>query len=160
MKLGTLADLFSVGGSLIKARAQRQYGKAVDSAAQFEAEQLEQKAGQSIAVSQRVAREEVRKAELAQSRALALAAASGGGASDPTVVNIIAGLAGEGAYRQMVALYEGEDRARSYRLNADARRYEGKSARKAGTIGATGTLLSAGGSMLAKYGGGGFSSDE
>jgi hypothetical protein len=62
------------------------------------------------------------------STALAHAAASGGGASDPTVVNLIARNAGESAYRQAVALYGGDEAARTMQLQADAREYEGKQA--------------------------------
>lgn len=89
-------------------------------AAQFEAAQLVQQAGQEQAASQRVSFEEGRTSKLVQSRALALAAASGASASDPTVIKIISGIASEGAYRQNVALYQGEEKARQLKLAAQA----------------------------------------
>jgi len=107
------------------AEGARVAGRRKRVASEFEAEQLEQQSGQVVAASQRDALEEKRRADLMASRALALAAASGGGASDPTVVNLIAGLKGEGAYRSAVALYRGEDQARKLRTGARAKRYEG-----------------------------------
>ena len=78
----------------------------------------EREGGLAIAVSQRQALEERRQADLVASRALAVAAASGAGVSDPTVVDLLARTRGEGVYRANVALYEGEARARSMRIAA------------------------------------------
>lgn len=133
-------------------------GKRQNVEKQFEAEQLEQQAGQTVAASQRNAMEERRRANLAASRALAVAAASGGGASDPNVVRIIAGLKGEGSYRAGVALYKGEDEARKLRMAGKAKRFEGAIAEDVGLreknaydIKATAALLDQGSSMAAKY---------
>lgn len=143
-----------------QAKSNRRLAEARNTAAQFEAEQLEQDAGQTIAASQRAAREQERIATLVASRALAVAAASGGGASDTTVVNLIARIKGEGAYRAGVKLYEGEARARKLRLSADARRYEGaqgvvrsaKEQKVTNTL-AMGNLLVGGSTLASKYGG-------
>lgn len=144
-------------------------------AQQFKAEQLRSQALQSAAVAQRAGDTEERQARLLQSRALAVAAASGGGASDPTVQNLIAGIAGEGSYRRAIRLYEGEDRARTLRMQASAADYEGALAEEAGRLQAEGyrtsadayelqgtsSILKGGASILkdapslfAKYGGG------
>ena len=135
-------------------------------AAYYEAEQYRQQASAAQAYGQITAAEERRQAKLAISRTLAVAAASGAGASDPTVVNLVARQAGEGAYRSSVALWEGEDRARQYRMSAEAREYEGdralieggedaaayrsraRSTRRAGTLG----LIADGLSLYSKYG--------
>lgn len=128
-------------------------------AAEFEAAQLEQQAGQAEAASQRTSFEEGRKSTLVQSRALALAAASGAGASDPTTIKIISGIASEGAYRQNVALYEGEEKARQLRLGAMADRISGDIGAAASLaqgraieLHAAGAALSSGASLYAKYG--------
>lgn len=156
----------SIVGSLTESEGAREVGQAASEngkrrrvAAEFEAEQLEVLAGQKIAAAQRDAYEERRKATLVQSRALALAAASGASASDSNVVSLLANTAGEGAYRAAVALYQGEDAARTARLQASARRYEGWMAEVAGEdtqeayeTKATGSLLSGAGSLFAKYG--------
>jgi hypothetical protein len=83
---------------------------------------------------------------------LALAAASGGGASDPTIVNLMANLAGETQYRKSVELYEGGERAKDLRYQGQVRRYEGKEAKRAGKLGAFTTLLTGGTSLYSKYG--------
>jgi hypothetical protein len=122
---------------------------------EYQASQYDVAAGQARAASQREAEEEARRSRLAQSRALAVAAASGGGASDPTVVDVISSLAGEGAYRAAVALYEGDEQARVLKARGEAARREGKSKQRAGYIRAASTLLSSGSSLFDKYGRGG-----
>jgi len=139
--MGAMAA-FQVMMTVISASEQAKAGKAADRLAQFKAKQLEQKAGQERAVSQRKAASARRTARYAESRALALAAASGGGASDPTVVNIMAGIAGEGEMAAQAALYEGEERARGSEMGAEASRYEGTQAKRAGYIKAGTTLMS------------------
>lgn len=156
------ATVMQVGGTLLSmkgygdaARAAKTSGQRERVAKEFEAEQLDEQAGQAIAVSQRAALEQQRQGRLMASRALAVAAASGGGASDPTVVNLIAGADGEAAYRSAVALYEGEDRARKLRISAAASRYEGAVAEEAGNQRASAfkTMRAASGlTLLAKYG--------
>lgn len=128
-------------------------------AAGFEAAQLTQQAGQEEAASQRTRFEEDRQGRLVQSRALALAAASGASASDPTVVKIISGIASESAYRQNLALYQGEEKARQLRLGAQADILSGEigaaaslSQGRAVEIGAVGSALSSGSSLYARYG--------
>jgi hypothetical protein len=158
-------------GSVLEMEGHRSAGEAArvtgqrrNVASQFEAEQLEQQAGQTLAAQQRVAIEEKRKADLLASRALAVAGASGGGASDPTVVRIIAGIAGEGSYRASVALYRGEDQARRLRMGEKAKRFEGAAAEDMGLreefgheIAGTAALFSGSSTLAGRYGGGGFS---
>lgn len=119
-----------------------------------EAGQLDQQAGQDRASSQRTGAEQKRQAKLLQSRALAVAGASGGGVNDPTVVNILANLEGEGEYRMLTALYEGEEEARSKELQAAARRREAKNVKKAALFNAAGQVLQAGATMYTRFGGG------
>ncbi len=127
-------------------------GVSKDNAARFQAQQLETAAGQERAAAQRAAEEQRRQARLAGSR---LQAVAGGAGSDPTVMNLAADIAGEGEYRALTALFEGESRARGMEGQARAARYEGKQARTAGMMKAATTVFSAGSnSMLEKYGGG------
>jgi hypothetical protein len=158
-----------IGGSLLQFSGAQKAAGAAEAAAQrnaqakgYEAEQLDMQAGQEIASSQRAALEQKRTADLAVSRALALAAASGGGASDPGVTRILSALTGEGAYRSLVSLYQGESKARTMRMAADGKRYEAGVAIEEGSQKADayrtagfGALASAGGTLYAKYGGGG-----
>lgn len=143
--------LLIAGGTALSAYGQYRGGLQAERAGRFEAAQLEQTAGQTLAVSQRQAQETARQGRLAQSRALAVAAA-GGGASDPSVIRALAQMAGETTYRQMVNLYEGEQQAQQARLQAKVARKQGKEARRAGQLGVLGTVLASGASLHGKYG--------
>lgn len=161
-KAGVGLDVF---GRLFSAFGSLQSGSDEKAAADFQAAQLRQNAGQALASSQREAITVQQQADLVASRALAVAAASGGGASDPTVVKIMAGIAGEGAYRTAVSLYQGEEKARSLLNQAAAVQYNGELAKAAETKNAIGKFVGAGGaairgvargqSLYEKYGGGG-----
>lgn len=133
--------LVSAGGTILGARSEAKQLKS-------EARQLEAKAGTERAISQRQAMEERRQARLAASRGLAVAAASGGGADDPTVVNTLANIAGEGEYRALTALYNGEETARGDEAQAKARRKEAKNVKRASYFKAANTILSAGSSIM------------
>jgi hypothetical protein len=157
--IGTFAQVWGLleGRKSAKVEAERK-----EVASEFEAEQAEVAGGLAMAASQRVALEEYGKADNVASRALAVAAASGGGASDPTIINLISDIKGEGAYRASVALYEGEQQARDMKIAAATRRIEGATAIEAGVnksnaygIRALGTAFAGGASLYSKYGQGG-----
>lgn len=145
-------DWASLFNTVLSAYSASEQGASRDREAQFEAVQLEQRAGQLRAAGGRAAMEERRRAQLAGS---ALQARAGGGGSDPTVVKLAEDIAGEGEYRALAALYGAEDRAVGDELQAVGKRYSGKDARRAGNIGAGASLLEGGYGMYSKYGGGG-----
>ena len=149
-------DWLSMGLDIFKglttARAQRAVGNAQDEEAKFVAKQMEINAGTAQAIGQREAAEEMRQAKLVQSRIMAVAAASGGGASDPSVMNMISSQAGEGAYRAALAIYRGDDKARDLNMAAMAKRYEGEAAKSAGKTRAIGTLIGTASTLFSKYG--------
>lgn len=155
------STVLSAGAQLSRGNAAAQVGRRRQQLAKFEADQLEQEAGQSEAVSQRNAEDVGRQVKLINSAAIARAAASGASASDPTVKNIIAQTSAEGAYRQALALYEGEAQARLDRMRASALRFQGntelqdaENAQRASRFGAAATFLSGGaqaGSLYDKY---------
>ena len=158
--LTVMGSFMSASGSLAAGRAARTAGAQQQAASEFESAQLEQQAGQAIAASQRVAADRAREGRLVQSRALAVAAASGGSASDPTVMRIIANINGEATYRQALALYQGDDKARQLLMGADAKRFEGAVAAQSGKakqsayrMAAAGSALAGAGSLYTKYGG-------
>lgn len=140
--MAVAGPLLSIGGSLISAKAQRQQGDAAQAqaqqvsqnemvAAEYEARQADYLANQSRGVAQKEAFEQRRQAVLLASKALATAAGSGAGVSDPDVVDILGNIYAEGAYRSALAMYEGEEQARSYNIAAQSRRLSGKSAASA-----------------------------
>lgn len=136
---------------------------------QREAQQMEQKAGQERAVSQRAAMEERRAGRLLRSRSGAIAAASGAGALDPTVVNLLGDISAEEETQALTALYTGEERARGLEYGAKLTRAGGQGYRYAaqraqdvgglearayrtrGLYGAGTTLLEGASSLFSKY---------
>jgi hypothetical protein len=163
--------LNAVGGGLdafgqgLGAVSHIMFGIQARQAAQFQAAQLRQNADSAQASSQRSAIDVDRQTQMITSRALAVAAASGGGASDPTVVNLIARDAAQGAYLKSVALYQGDDRARLMSEQADAKDFEGKATERnsyevgaAAFAGGATSLLKTharGASLFSRFGGGG-----
>jgi len=152
----SLAPSLQVGSTILSGGAQIAKGISTRTAAtrrrqelEFEAQQLDAEAGQSVAASQRTAEDIQRQTALINSSAIAKAAASGAGASDPTVLNIIARNAAEGDYRRNVALYEGEAQSRLDNMRAQALRFQGAvgeadaaEAARISNIGAASTFLS------------------
>lgn len=152
------STILSAGSQFARGEAVRTVGRRKRGAAEFEAKQRELSAEEARGGGMRAAQDEVLKTELVNSTALARAAASGAGASDPTVISILARTAGEGAYRQAVALYQGEAAARSELMRAAAARLEGdigesdaESAQKFANLGGISTALSGGARALSMY---------
>lgn len=140
--------LMARSGAQTSARGYEEAGAAARVSAEYQAAQLNQNAGQSVAAAQRAAAEERHKSRLVQSRALAVAAASGAGASDPTTVNIISDIAAEGHYRGLMDMYAGEDKARLLRAQASGVRYTGAANERAGQISAEGSIIAGDSAML------------
>ena len=143
------------GGLLMGALGSSRAAKAARRAARKERALAEIQAQSVRASGQRQAFEEQRQAQLVESRALALAAASGAGASDPTAVKILSGIEAEGAYRAAVRMYESEEEARylelSGKLRAGALNDQASATRFGGLV----DLATGAGSLYARYGGGG-----
>lgn len=132
------------GSSLVKAFGQYQSGRNSLKAAKFEATGLRRQANSAAGTGQRRAASIRRSANMTKGRAMAVAAASGGGAADASVLASLADIETEGLYAEQVAMYEGEEAAIGLRDRANAIVYQGRLARKAGDIAAVTTVLSAG----------------
>ena len=116
-----------------------QAGKAAEQAAdaratalEHQAAQARQNAGQERAAAQRDAFATRRQGQLIESKALARAAASGAGAGDPTVENILGEIGAEGEFRALTDLFVGEERAKSLEFQADIGVFEAGQSRRAG----------------------------
>jgi len=129
-------------GTIVSTKGELDSGKNAERAMRYRARQLEQNAGQQEAEASVAAQEEVRKADLIASRAMAVVAASGGGTVDPTVIRILQGIESEGALASATQLYNGKERARGMRDQAKADRFEGKLYKSAGRKKAMSTILS------------------
>lgn len=143
-----IATGLDTAGGFMTTAGYLQHGAAARGQAQFTAEQLRQQAGDAMASAQRRAFSDDRQARYIQSETLARAAASGGGASDPTVVNIMAQQAEEGAYRRQVDLYEGSSRERLLQLQAQAKEFEGQQTQDVANRVAGSSMLKVGASLL------------
>ena len=131
----------AVASTVLSSVGAVQQGNAQKKAANYQAAQREQQAGQDRATSQRQAIGQRKQANLVASRTRANAAASGGGAFDPNVVDILGDIEGQGEYNALSALFNGEERARGMEMQASAARYQGRQAQTAGYTKAASTLL-------------------
>lgn len=105
-------------------------GKGQQKAKYFAAKQMEIAAKQEQAVGSINAQEEMRKTALLQSRALAIAGASGAGADDPNISRLLSDFAVEGQLAAATHLYNADEAARNLRVGAKVARWEGDQAKK------------------------------
>ncbi len=139
-----------------------QAGQAERAAAYAHAQGLDQNAGQTRATSQQQAYFDRRSGRFAASRALAQAAASGGGAADPSVIKIISDLKGESEYQALADMASGESRARSLeyqgvldRYGGDVSAYTGKVRKSVARQQALNTIAKGAQTLFDRYGGDG-----
>jgi len=137
--------------TFLQSRAISQEQEARRQAGLYNARQLESQAKDVIGASQRRSEEEKRRTNLIASRALAVAAFSGGGADDPTIINLISDIKGEGAYRSAIELYEGESEAQQLRERAKQERYGIEAGERTAKTRQLATFLSGGTSMYGIY---------
>lgn len=148
----------SAAGTIMGGNAAAQAGQSAQQGQYFKAAQEEQAAQESRAASQRTALDKQHQATLLQSTLQANAAASGGGAADPGVVDLSKNIAGRGEYQSLMDLYTGENRGRGLedqalgsRMTGDAQLAEGKAKQDASYLSAAGTLIGSGGSAYRTY---------
>ena len=166
--LAAVAPAMMAGSTVLQAGSLIAQNRATQAQAQaraqelgFEQQQLQQNAGQALAWGQRGAIVEQRNTDILASRALAVAGAQGGGAGG-TVQTIIARIRGEGTYRAMSSLYEGQTQARALQLEAEGKGFEAanilasaQASKRALPLALAGTVLGGGAniaSMFDRYG--------
>jgi hypothetical protein len=135
---------FAAGGSEAYRAHQAKKYKTREAKAYREAK------NRSMAATTREMSEEERNKELMHSRAVALAAASGGGVDDPGIDKLLGDLNAEGEYRVMSKLWTGQNDAEGLIFRAEAAQREADDSYTAGIItalsSATAAYHSAGGS--------------
>lgn len=151
-QLTWLGDAIGVAGSLMNAQSTIAAGNTTREAAYADAAAMERQAGRVRAQGQRAAIEDKRQGRLVQSRIQALAAASGAGAQDPTVVKLQGDIEGESEYRALSDLYTGDTQADTLVEDARNTRRYGRNVAKAYNTAAMGTILSTGATLWDKYG--------
>ncbi|CFR19937.1 hypothetical protein [Yersinia kristensenii] len=149
----TIAMGAMIGGSLLNAGSQYSQGKAAKKQAYGEASQLDKQANSVRAQSQLQAMEDRRQARLAESRALAVGAASGAAADSTSFVNNISNMESQGELNALTSLWGGNQQGNQLNNQAAVRRAEGDAAKKAGKINAMSSLLQTGGSLYDRFGG-------
>lgn len=108
-----------------------------------EAEAFRDARNRSMAGTTLEMQEQERKKELMHSRAVALAAASGGGVDDPGMVKILGDLNAEGEYNIMASLWTGQDRAAGLQFRSEAATREAEAGYTAGVINVISSAASA-----------------
>ncbi len=150
----TIGTIGSVAGTVMSAVGARNAGISANQEADYRAKQAEINAGQERASAQRASVEQIRQLRVAQSHGQAVAAASGAGALDPSVMDIMGDLEAQGQYKAATATYQGEDSARNLETQAMLDRFSGSQARKAGDVKALSTVMSGATDLYSKYDGG------
>ena len=104
-----------------------QQGRNQQTALNYEADQFDIAAGQTLAAGQQSAAEVRRQGDIVQSDLIAKVAAGGGDTSDPTIQKIIGRNAQEINHRAMMEMYAAEDEARTLRARGETARLGGQS---------------------------------
>src|SRR6185369_6194236 len=147
----TAATIMQITGTMRAANAAKAAGIAQQNEANYEAAQLRQNADQQQAAAEQKMIADNKKTDLVLSNARVEAAAGGGSATDPTVVTNMQTIAGEGKYRALTDMYQGNAAAQSLNNQATAKEYSGNIAADAGRTKATSTILSGASSLFNKY---------
>lgn len=141
--VGVVSTVLSVAG-------QRQQAKASIAKGEFDRAVKLRQAKDVRTAAQQEGFEEKRRASLLKSRALAIAAASG--SAGRSVDKIMGEIDSEGAYRQALAVYEGEASARYLEAGGQAAYVAGRSRARAYETLAASEAVRGGASMYEKYG--------
>ena len=123
--MGNLALLIGNG---LQMGAQLGKGQMIKDASNFEAAGYKRVAAQERAAGQRSMFEEQNKTATVLSSQRAIAAASGGGADSPTILDIMGDTAQRGKYLADMEYYKGEERAKDALDKASAAKLRGKQA--------------------------------
>lgn len=111
--LGEVGAVAGLGGTVLSAKAQADNAAYQSAVARSEAAALAQKANEDAAAGERGETTQLRRTQLAESRAQAVGAASGTEATSPDILTTEGQIAGQGTFNALSALYEGQTRSRS-----------------------------------------------
>jgi uncharacterized membrane protein YgcG len=145
MILTAVSTVLTVAGQIREGRQAKNVGW-------HNAKILERQGDREFAAAQRKGLIQAKEGELAQSAALARAAA--GGAMGESTTEAIADLGAASRYDQEVSLYEGLLRRQNLREDATMSRWQGSEAKRASQMAALTTVVKGASSMASLYGGG------
>jgi hypothetical protein len=153
-------SVLSAGGQIQAGNAAAAEGIAGQQAMDYRAAEERSQAQTARGVASVEASNTARDTGLVLSSARARAAASGAGATDPTVVSLESGIAGRGEINLLTQLASGEERAKGLENQANLDIYQGQQLAEAGRVQqrssrtrALASLLSGAGGLFARYGG-------
>ncbi|MGE0151782.1 MAG: hypothetical protein AB7R90_04140 [Reyranellaceae bacterium] len=142
--MAQLAAPLMIASAAVSAGSSVLGGLYANSAGKAMQKQYRHQANTERAVAQRQAIRDAREGELAQSRAVALMAASGGGGIETAGgAGIVGGINEQKYLNYMTSLWNGENRAQGLLYQGQAARAEGRQRLYAGFLDAGSTLLSA-----------------
>jgi hypothetical protein len=127
-------------------------GYAQKNALDASAAQLSQEAGQSVASGIQGAIQDRRRAAYVASNARAAIAGGGLSTTGTSAIQTVGQIRGEGEYRALTSLYQGQDRASELDYRASSMRNAGSNAVTSGWISGISSVLSGGSSFFDKYG--------
>lgn len=151
-QLSALAAPLFAGSSILKTVSTINEGRVADDESKFAARVMRMRANEEAGVSQRRALKAKKDTERAVSRARAVAAASGAGADDPTVNDIIDDLETEGELAALNELYTGRVREQNMKTNARLTRSEGAKLQRKSVLDAAGGLMADVSTLYSRYG--------
>lgn len=143
-----------IAGAVISAAGSVMGGMAANENAKAEAQMMERRGNEERAASTRDQATKAKQTQLLLSRQQALAASSGAGATDPTILDLMSKTQGQGFLQSQTIGYEGQVAQEGLQYQAAVKRYQGKQQMMAGFIGA-GTSILGGANSWLKYSSGG-----
>lgn len=138
--LETIAIVAALAGTAVTVGSQIYEGQQLKKAAGIEAAQLEALGRDEFAAAQRDALEARLEGRLLESRQRAVAAASGGGSDDPTIVKLMTETGERTDYAAKTATYGGIARRDNYYKQAASTRRGGQRSLIGGYLSAAGSL--------------------
>lgn len=147
-----VSTILGLVGTAVSAVGTIAAGSAQKSASEYQAAQLESQGKEEKAASQREADRVKKERDFILSRQQAVAASSNLGALDETVQDLAGDVVQQSAVNEGMIRYGGEERAKGRRAQAAASRMEGKAAQTGSMFSAGGTILGGLGSFASDYG--------
>jgi len=150
----TISAVSAAAGGGLAAAGTIAAGNAAADAARQEQKQLNQMAAEERAVASRQKAAVDLRTRQVLSRAQAVAAASGAGATDPTVMQIMSGITTEGEVQKAEAMRQGNESAKGLEYKGRVGVAAAKTNQRLGYLTAGGQVLSGVGDAFSKYGAG------
>ena len=147
-----LAAAASIVGTVVSAVGTIAAGRAQRESADHQAAQYDIRAKEERAAAQNEAQQYRQRAKLVGSKLQATSAASGFGASDPTVLDLAGDIASTGILQAALTRYGGESRAQGVEGQAEGLRMSGRAAETGSFYNAAATVIGGAGSLFQRYG--------